>query len=283
MEQKMDNFKKYPQDVRKVFMKCGSCSHTFFYLLNREFGHLKEIEEKASDMLAGGLAKTGHQCGMLWGSSLAVGAESFRRNSDFNQAIAITISTTQHIMHSFINRTKTPDCRNFTGCNFMKLSGLIKLGLKIIFNGNICFKLAENWAPEAIDSACEGLSKKADYEIKPVNCASELVRKMGGSNEEIVMVAGFAGGMGLSGNACGALGAAIWMKLIAWCKKHPGKAPPYFKNSDVKKILKAFHSVTDSEILCHKICGRQFKTIDEHTEFVKNGGCEKLINMLSRL
>jgi hypothetical protein len=39
---------------------------------------------------------------------------------------------------------------------------------------------------------------------------------MGASDEEMVLVAGFAGGMGLSDNACGALGAAIWMNTLAW-------------------------------------------------------------------
>ena len=44
---------------------------------------------------------------------------------------------------------------------------------------------------------------------------------MGGSADEAVMVAGFGGGMGLSGNACGALAAAVWMKGVAWCRTHP--------------------------------------------------------------
>ena len=40
---------------------------------------------------------------------------------------------------------------------------------------------------------------------EPISCASEVAAKMGASDEEMVMVAGFAGGLGLSGNACGAL------------------------------------------------------------------------------
>ena len=52
-------------DTKKLFRKLGSCSRTYFYILNREFGHTKEIEERAADPLAGGLMQTGHQCGML--------------------------------------------------------------------------------------------------------------------------------------------------------------------------------------------------------------------------
>ena len=52
-------------DTKKVFLKKGTCSQTLCYLLNREFGHTKENEERATDLLAGGLLQTGHQCGML--------------------------------------------------------------------------------------------------------------------------------------------------------------------------------------------------------------------------
>lgn len=131
----------------------------------------KKLRKKTSDLLAEGLAKTGHQCGILWGSSLAVGAESFRNCGNIDQAIATTIHATQDIMQSFINRTKATDCFDITGCNFMNFSGLIKLGLKTILKGNICFKLAEDWAPNAIESAIKGLSKKPDFNEAPVNCA----------------------------------------------------------------------------------------------------------------
>ena len=69
-------------DTKRLFLKKGTCSHTLFYILNREFGYLKEDAERASDPLAGGLAQEGYQCGMLWGSTLGAGAESFRRNED---------------------------------------------------------------------------------------------------------------------------------------------------------------------------------------------------------
>jgi hypothetical protein len=273
-------------DVKKVFWTKGTCSQTAIYLLNREFGHTKENEERASDPLAGGLMQTGHQCGMLWGSSLASGAESFRRNNNHGQAIATTITATQHIMESFSKRTNTHDCRDVTGCDLTTKSGMVKLMLKSIFTGFIysrCFILAEKWIPEAIQSATEVLShKQNDLPQMPLSCASEVAKKMGASEEEMVMVAGFAGGYGLSGNACGALAAAAWMNTLTWCKKHPGKTPPYFNNPNTKNLLKMFYDATDSKILCHEICGQRFKTINDHTEFIKNGGCDKLIKVLAQ-
>jgi hypothetical protein len=281
----MNNSKTIPQDTKKIFREKGMCSHTFFYILNREFGYPKENEERASDPFAGGLMK-GHQCGMLWGSALAAGAESFRRHTDRGQAVASAITTTQSIMESFSKRTKCVNCRDVHGCDFSKRTGLAKYMLKIFFGGlenNICFNLAEQWAPEAIQSAREGLSQhQTGLPQLPISCASEVAKKMGASDEEMVTVAGFAGGMGLSGNACGALGAAIWMNTLTWCKKHPGKNPPFFHNPNTKKTLKAFKDATGSEFSCHKICGQRFMTIGEHTEFIKTGGCDTLMNVLAQ-
>ena len=104
---------------------------------------------------------------------------------------------------------------------------------------------------------------------------------MGGSEEEMVMVAGFAGGYGLSGNACGALGAAIWMKTLSRVREQNYK----YSLSDPKlvKIMETFFDETGYKMECWKICGQKFKAINEHTEFIKSGGCGKLINSLAQL
>lgn len=266
-------------DTKKIFREKGMCSHTFFYLLNREFGHLKEAEETASDPLAGGILRKGHQCGMLWGAALAAGAESFRRYKDRDQAIASAMTAAQHIMASFTKRTGTPNCLEITGCDMTNIFGFVKFLLT--GKTSTCFNLAENWFPEAAQAAKEGLQESLKLSQAPISCASEVAKKMGASDEEAVTVAGLAGGMGLSGSACGALGAAIWMVTLAWCRENPLKSPPYFKNKEIGNILKEFKAATGSEFLCHKICNRHFKTIDEHTEFIKTGGCDKLIDLLA--
>jgi hypothetical protein len=277
---------KTTQDAKKVFRECGTCSQTFGHILNREFGYSKEPEERALDPLAGGIMSTGHQCGMLWGTAMAIGAESFRRHNDPDRAIAVAVTATHHIVESFVKRTNTVNCREITGYNLSSILGLVKFGLKTMLSGmdnSLCFNLAEQWAPEAVKAATEGLAnEQIDLTQKSFSCASEVAKKMGANEEEMVMVAGFAGGLGLSGNACGALGAAIWMKTLAWCKDNPGKTPPFLINPTAKKIIKAFKEVTDDEMICSKICGKDFKTIEEHSEFIRNGGCEKIINVLAQ-
>ncbi len=113
----------------------------------------------------------------------------------------------------------------------------------------------------------------------PPDINTEVVKKMGGSEEEMAMVAGFAGGLGLSGSACGALSAAIWMNSLSWVKENTGKSA--FNNKKAKQTLKAFNNETNSEMLCHKICDQHFNSISEHSDFIKKGGCKNLINALS--
>ena len=221
---------------------------------------------------------------MLWGSALAVGAESFRRHNNLVRAIAMAMVGTQHIVESFVKRAKSVNCRDIVGIDILNKFDIAQFMLKSLpggFSNFICMNLAEKWVPEAIQAAKDGLADmRADLPLLPASCASEVAKKMGASDEEIVTVAGLAGGIGLSGNGCGALGAAIWMDTLNWCRNNPGKSG--YLNPNAQEILKAFNELTDSEVLCTKISGRRFKTIDDHTEYILNGGCDKLIDMLAR-
>lgn len=264
--------------AKRTFLKKGTCSRTFFYLLDREFGYPLDEEEKAIDPMAGGILQQGYQCGMLWGASMAVGAESFRRNEKPGQANGITILATQHIMKSFVGRTKSIECEEITDCDFTNKKSFAKFMLKGKFVN--CLRLTGKWAPEALQAANEGLAAdQTDLPQHSMSCASEVVRKMGGSEKEMAMVAGFAGGLGLSGNGCGALAAAVWMNTLLQNRKQTGKPASYDPVTNM--TLQVFYEETDYEIMCEKICGRRFDTLDEHTEFVESGGCKNLIAVLA--
>jgi C_GCAxxG_C_C family probable redox protein len=280
----MNSTTEYPINAKKEFRECGTCSRTFAHILNTEFGHPLEDEEKATDQLAGGVMNSGHQCGMLWGAVLAVGVESFQMYRDTDLATASAIEATQEILKSFSDETGTPNCQEIIGYNLSSRWGLLKYMIKVTLQGlnnSQCFNLAEKWAPDAILSAKKGLrTQSLPFKKDVLSCASEIVKAMGGSEEEAAMVTGFAGGMGLSGNACGALSAAIWFRSLGWCRENPGKTPPYFNNPVTKNILKAFYEETDGEMRCDIITGRSFKSLDEHSEYIKNEGCDRLRKVL---
>jgi hypothetical protein len=148
------------------------------------------------------------------------------------------------------------------------------------FTNMVCMNLAERWAPEAMEAAARGLVEQTASTPECINCASEMAKRMGAGEEEMVTVSGLAGGIGLSGHACGALGAAIWISSLRWCKKNPGKSG--YQNPRSDKILTAFKQITEGRYLCSDICGRNFKNIAEHSEFVKNGGCHHLTHILAK-
>ncbi len=273
----------YPDDTKRLFAKCGTCSQTLFCILNRDFGYPDNIAERASDPLAGGFMSTQNQCGMVWGASLATGLEAFRKFQDQDQAISGAVSSSMHIVQSFNDRANSVNCRDILGIDFTDKLQLSKFMLKSLpggFRYMICMNLAEKWAPEAIRSSREGLRDNQTHTSNPpLSCASELAKKAGADEQEIVAVAGLAGGIGLSGNACGALGTAVYLSSLAWCKKNPGKSG--YSNPNSNEILSTFKKQTGDELSCQKICGKKFATIEDHTEYVKNGGCDQVINLLS--
>ena len=274
METKAVNIK----GAKRLFIKLGSCSRTMAFIIDREFGNISEMEEKALDPLAGGILQQGYQCGMLWGAALAIGAEAYKTTGSLDRAQARALAAMQHTLSNFLERTKTADCEEITHCDWQNKLSVAKhmLSGKVVS----CFYLLQKWAPEAVMSAREGLDNNTkNLPVGCKNCASEVVRKMGGSEMEMAMVAGFAGGLGMSGNACGALAAAIWKKTLAMCKENPNKS--FFNNEKASELLELFYKITDYEILCSDITKHQFSSIKEHSDYLDSGGCKHIIEGLS--
>ena len=258
--------------LRKSFWKYG-CSGALFFTLDQEYGYPKENEERATGSLTGGFMQTGNSCGMIWGASLGAGAEAYRKIQDPDQAAGIAIDTTQRIIQSYIDHHQTPNCREVTGCNPGSVPGLIKYFL--LGKPFACVKMGIKWAPEALKAANE--DPENDHK-RCKSCATETVRKMGGSEEEAVIVSGFAGGLGLSGNVCGALAAAIWLKTLRKVRRGESIS----SNPEARSLLSDFKSETKDRLRCDEITGKQFKTTEEHTEFVSSGGCQKLMEVLEK-
>ena len=93
------------------------------------------------------------------------------------------------------------------------------------------------------------------------------------------MAAGFAGGIGLSGGACGVLGAAIWITGIISMKEGAGKVD--YKNPKAAGVIKRFVKCTGNEFECSKIVGRKFENISDHAAYLRAGGCSKIIEALA--
>ena len=249
-------------------------------VLNNAFNHSLEAEEKAAMPLAGGIVQHGYQCGMIWGASLAAGVQAYHIFGAGPRAEAKAIFVAQRLVESFRVLNRDINCIEITGID--KSSSVIHMiNYFLIKGGTIsCFRKAARYAQVAFGEINTALYKNHyDVPPPPVSCTAILAKKMGLSDMQTVMAAGLAGGIGLSGNACGALGAAIWIIGMNSLKEKGGKLD--YKSASALYAIDAFLKCTDFEFECCKIVGRRFENIGDHASHVRNGGCTKIIEVLA--
>ena len=140
--------------------------------------------------------------------------------------------------------------------------------------------MAAGYASDAYRAINAALSENhIEAPSPPVSCAAVLAQKMGVSEMHSVMAAGFAGGIGLSGGACGPLGAAIW--IIGMNSGKEGvenieDTPPRAKEA-IDRFMKSAGSVFG----CSEIVGRRFENIADHAAYLRDGGCSEIIEVLA--
>jgi hypothetical protein len=238
-----------------------------------------KLEEHAAMPLAGGIMQQGYQCGMLWGAALAAGAQAYRLWGPGPQAETGAVIATQQAVAAFCARTGEINCAEIIELNWKEPSKgrILKFFLK---GGPIgCFRLAANYAPLAYDAIEAALSDiPIDPPAPPISCAAMLAQQMGASELHTVMAAGLAGGIGLSGGACGALGAAIWLIGV---KHAAGGGEISFNDPVASAAIEKFLESADYEFECAKIVGRKFENAADHAAYVREGGCAKIIAALA--
>ena len=263
-----------------AFISGRACSDTLFHVLNRAFDNPMKIEEKASMPFAGGIMQHGYQCGMIWGAALAAGVKAHRLFGPGTQAETMAILASQKIVDSFRSRKNTINCLEITELDKSSTT-MEQIIFFIVKGGTIgCFRMAAGYAPVAyreINAAFSEEQTKAPS--MPVSCAAAVARKMGASEEHATMAAGLAGGIGLCGGACGALGAAIWIMGIN-SQKEPGGKMDY-KDPRALKVIEQFMKSTDFEFECTKIAGRKFENVDDHARYISDGGCSEILEVLA--
>ena len=230
--------------------------------------------------LAGGIMQHGYQCGMIWGSTLAAGAQAYRFFGPGPQAEIMAVSTAKRLVESFRDYNKHINCLEITDID--KSSSAMKMFTYFVIKGGTigCMRRAAKYARVAFSDINATLSEKqSPAPSPPVSCAVMLAQKMGASDMHTVMAAGFAGGIGLSGGACGALGAAIWIISMNSIKEQDGKID--FKNPGALDTIDRFLKCTDCEFECSKIVGRKFENIDDHADYLRDGGCSEVIEALA--
>jgi hypothetical protein len=262
-----------------TFLRVGTCSETLCTVLDRAYGHPLRLEERASAPLAGGIMSRGYQCGQVWGAALAAGAQAFRLLGPGPRAEAAAIIASQRLVESFRSRYRSIDCRAIIGVDLSEPS-LPLVARYFLKNGVRCFSMAARYAPVAFEEVNAALAAEyGEAPAPPVSCAALVAQQMGASDPHIVMAAGLAGGIGLSGDACGALGAAMWITDMN-DRKH-GVDKVGFKSPRVAALLERFADHTGSKFECLDIVGRRFESVADHAAYLSGGGCAGIIEALA--
>lgn len=231
--------------------------------------------------LAGGVASMGYQCGMLWGAALAAGAQAYRLFGFGPQAETAAIIATQRLVESFRTHTNNEiNCLEITEINFQGKNQALPI-LKFFLKGGpiVCFRMTARYAKDTFSGINTAFSEEhIEAPPPPISCAGLLAQKKGVSDLHAVMTAGFAGGIGLSGGACGVLGATIWITSM----NRPGEVDGFnYSDSWVGDVIEKFLESSDYEFECTDIVGRKFESIDDHARYLRQGGCSKIIEVLA--
>ena len=229
--------------------------------------------------LAGGIANMGYQCGMLWGAALAAGAQAHRLYGSGEKAQTAAVLASQELVESFHGHSKNEiNCLEISNLNMQgKTDGraILKFFLK---GGPIgCFRMSARYAPDVFQGINE-VYAEVDFNVPspPVSCAAMFAKKMGASELHTAMVAGFAGGIGLSGGGCGVLGAAIWLTGIM---NKPVEMEGFsYSGTWVSDVIEQYLEAADYEFECAEVVGRKFENVEDHNEYLAEGGCSKLID-----
>jgi hypothetical protein len=263
-----------------TFLGHGTCSETLIRVLDRAFGRALVQEERATAPLAGGIMSHGYQCGMIWGAPLAAGARAYRLFGAGPMAEARSIRAAQRLVDSFVALNRNMNCLEITDLNLMSSSAK-QVAYFVLKGGAVgCFRMAARYAPVAFQEIQTAFSEEPpEVPPAPVSCSAMVARAMGATDFHAVMASGLAGGIGLSGGACGALGAAIWVSGLN--KLEDGARKVAYKSPEAMQIVECFLKCSDYEFECSKIVGRKFESLRDHAAHLRLGGCSKILEVLA--
>jgi hypothetical protein len=257
-------------------------------VVDGSYNHPMKTEEHASMLLAGGIMGQGYQCGQLWGAALAAGARAYQLHGMDPLAESAAVTASQRLAEAFQSRYRSINCSDVTQLDWKNGQG--KQILRFFLRGGPirCFTMTADYSRVALDHL-DFLF--ADYREEapepPVSCTAELARKAGVSEMHAVMAAGLAGGIGLSGGACGALGTAFWLRELTRggplqsSQGQAGGGGFDLNSAEGNALIEHYLETTDYEFECARVTGRKFENVADHAGYLRAGGCAHIIEALS--
>jgi hypothetical protein len=280
--------------VKRELLRRFSCSETMLTVLDRAAGLTwKELEEASDPLCAGIVAELDSACGALWGAALAAGVRARHRIMDRDEACRTALEATRRVMEAYARKGRPLDCGELLGqkkwsfLQFMMRGNLRKCQGQLSELAPEFHELLEQTIVESRQHPRGGKARQAE------NCAVEAFRRVSSaiglkSDGYEVVAAGLAGGLGLSGNACGALAAAVLAVSLKYFQERNRPKHSMIRSllqgvqvgvgwmEPSKQISRGFRSRFGTK-LCAQITGKSFARAEELAAHLEAGGCDAVL------
>ena len=285
---------KISRELAKYWwLRCVACSEASMTTQMRGFGFEEPVYEQAIHAFSGGFMHQGHASGLLTGAVLAAGFVAQKRFKDDKSRSGAILHTAVQLAREFPEYSGFINCREITEKDLTKIGGRLSYYREGL--GKMCGRLHLRWAPHA-----QELIEKSLMEYEPKgscsNCAVRTMQNLesttGLKTGTPTLMAGFAGGVGLSGNVCAALSAGVYAMTTSYqIGRRKKKRDSQFRGSIEELIGKNYRGTLTSfrlkfteqfgSVLCLDIIDRHFKDVEDHARFVDQGVCENVTNFVS--
>lgn len=285
------------RDLAKFWwLRCVACSEAAMTTQMHGFGIKEPAYEQALHSFSGGFMHLGHACGLLTGASVAAGFLARRRFNDDKTRSAAALYATIQLSKAYPELAGSANCRDITEVSLTNLSGRLRYLQK--GKARMCGRLHLRWGPQAHELIKGALTQfEAQRPVSECdNCAVDTLKKVvtsaGTKEEDAVLVAGLAGGVGLLGNVCGALAVGVFaLSAIHYLHKESKKRDSRIRGSLEELVGTRYRGAATllrlafidrfGSDLCNQIIGRHFKDIEDHSIFIKSGGCQEVIDFIA--
>ncbi|MFV1976337.1 MAG: C-GCAxxG-C-C family (seleno)protein [Candidatus Scalindua sp.] len=276
--------------------RCVSCSEASMTTQMRGFGINEPAYEQAIHVFSGGFMHTGHACGLLTGAILAAGFVARARFDDDRARSGAALHAAIQLARAHPQLTGSVNCLEITEVSLTQLSGRLRYLQQ--GKGRMCSHLHLNWAPQAQQLIDKSLVEYKDCKQAGscANCAvrtlRELVPTVGMKAGDSVLVAGFAGGVGLCGNVCGALAAGVFAMSVGHQLGRKQKKRDSRIRGSLEELFGANYRGTATRLrlafvqqfgseLCSDIIGRHFQDAGDHSMFMEQGRCDNVTKFVA--
>lgn len=285
------------RDMAKYWwLRCVGCAEASVTTQMRGLQLEEPAYEQALHSLSGGFMHLGHVCGLLTGAVVAAGFVARARFDDDDTRAGATLYAAIQLARAYPELSGSVNCREITE---VPLTTLVQR-LRYLQAGKarLCGHLHLKWAPQAHELIDRALTEFGARRLprEHTNCAvrtlEKLVSSTGMNQEDSVLLAGLAGGVGLLGNVCGALAAGVYAMSVSHYLEQPGKRRDSRMRGSLEELAGTRYRGAATRLrtefvdrygseLCVQIAQRGFQVAEGHSAFIQQGGCHEVIEFVT--